>query len=100
MIKIIFFRKRDFVKIEVLNKFKSNLKAILKCKNHPSIIAIQNTFKDREMRFTSEISKKIKLKNFFFYRLNTSNRILNILVFPPKSLRHGIYNNNIKWHIN
>ena len=104
------FEKGEFVKTEletaeVLNKFFSNivnnleiskyckyesfidniehqtLRAILKHKNHSSIIAIQNNFKGREMFYFRKLEKQE------IHILNT-NKASEYLTFPPNLLTH------------
>ena len=99
--------KTELETAEVLNKFFSNivnnleiskyskyesfidniedqtLRAILKFKNHPSIIAIKINSKV-QMFFISENSKKRIFKK---KSITLIIRLLNILTFPPKLLR-------------
>ena len=105
--------KRELVKTEletaeVLNKFFSNivnnpeiskyskyesfieniedqtLRAILKCKNHPSITTIQNKFKGEDVIYFRKLAKEEIQKEI--HNLN-DNKVFGILIFPPKLLR-------------
>ena len=99
--------KTELETAEVLNKFFSNiannleiskyskyesfidniedqtLRAILKYKNHPSIIAIQNKFKGADVFYFRELEKENIQKEIHTLII----RLLNILTFPPKLLR-------------
>ena len=88
------FKRRTFCKLYQNNTFDATLKAILKYRNHPSIIAIQNKCKDKDLFDFNEVDQKQIEKEILKLDVNKASQSsdipIKLYVFIMSSTRFTV----------
>ena len=88
------FKQRTFCKLYQNSTFDATLKAILKYRNHPSIIAIQNKYKDKHLFNFTEVDQKQIEKEILKLGVNKASQSsdipIKLYVFIMSSTRFTV----------